>query len=114
MADWLSRPNNVPLGESYRTSHSDGFEAAAREQKTCSDVIRHLNGKCPKSIKLKQIEFSPGVTVLCDVSNGKKARPLVPITWRQFLIRMFHQLKHPGQAGTLKKVSDRYYWPDMG
>ena len=135
MADWLSRPNNVPLGESYRTSHSDGIEAAAgeqiaalqqvaleivdhralaRDQKTCSDVIRHLNGKCPKSIKLKQIEFSPGVTVLCDVSDGKKARPLVPITWRQLIIGMFHQLKHPGQAGTLKKVSDRYYWPDMG
>ena len=27
---------------------------------------------------------------------------------------MFHQLHHPGQAATLKKVAERYYWPDMG
>ena len=27
---------------------------------------------------------------------------------------MFHQLHHPGQAETLKKVATRYYWPSMG
>ena len=52
--------------------------------------------------------------MLCDVSDHKKARPLVPKVWRQVIMKMFHQLHHPGQSATLKKVAERYYWPDMG
>ena len=29
-------------------------------------------------------------------------------------MNMFHQLNHPGQKETMRKVSERYYWPDMG
>merc|ERR1711951_296432 len=58
-------------------------------------------------------EFSPGLTLYCDVSNGKKARPLVPAQFRDLIVRMFHCLSHKGQKATLQKVASRYYWPTM-
>ena len=58
-------------------------------------------------------EFSPGVTLFCDLSDGKKARPLIPKPWRNLVINMMHELSHPGQAETLRRVAARYYWPKM-
>ena len=56
---------------------------------------------------------SPGVVLYCDLSDGKKARPLVPKPWRQLIIRMMHSLSHPGQKETLRRVAARYYWPKI-
>lgn len=127
MADWLSRPNDVPLGEAYQVPQQDQIaalqrvaleivdhKALARDQAQCKDVAHHKQGKHPKSVNLREVEFSPGVVLLCDISDRKKARPLVPKVWRQTIVKMFHQLNHPGQSETLKKVAERYYWPDMG
>ena len=58
-------------------------------------------------------EFSPGITLFCDISDGKKARPLVPAPWRDLILRMFHGLCHSGQAETLRRVAARYYWPKI-
>ena len=38
---------------------------------------------------------------------------MVPKPWRQLAIRMMHALSHLGQAETLKRVADRYYWPEV-
>ena len=126
MADWLSRPNDVPLGEAYRAPQDQAVaalqtvaleivdhRALARDQQKCPEVANHREGKHPKSLKIQEVEFSPGVTLLCDVSDNKKARPIVPKEWRQLIFNMFHRLHHPGQAATLKKIEARYYWPDM-
>ena len=82
-------------------------------QQTCPDVARHIAGNHVQGLHIKKVEFAPGVWLWCDVSNNKKSRPIVPKTHRQTLIKLFHQISHPGNKETLRKVSDRYYWPNI-
>ena len=135
VADWLSRPDEVPLGEAYQVptdpeiaTISAENEAAVLQQLSlelidhramsdaqadCPRINKYRLGHHPKSIVVKDIEFSPGVTLLCEVSDGCRARPIVPVQWQDIIIRMFHQLAHPGQKETCEKVSQRYYWDNM-
>ena len=83
------------------------------EQRTDIDVIAHRAGNHVKGLRLTDIEFSPGIFLLCDMSDGKKARPVVPKAQRATIIRMYHQLAHPGKKETIRKIADRYYWPNM-
>ena len=89
--------------------HSKLMEA----QRDCPDVAAHRQGKHPANLNMTDYEFSPGIILFCDVSDGKKARPLVPKPFRDVVIRMFHCLGHKGQKPTLQKVAARYYWPTM-
>ena len=50
---------------------------------------------------------------MCDM-DGPKARPFVPKQSRDLIIRMYHQLSHPGQRKTLDKVKASYFWSTMG
>ena len=133
VSDWLSRPADVPIGTAYslvddkldieeikRIDAIQNFafetvdhKALAEAQASCPELERHLNGQHPRDINLQQVEFSPNVFLYCDIANGKKARPLVPDSWRQQIIAMFHDMSHPGQRATLDKVVSRYYWPSM-
>ena len=81
----------------------------ARDQKMCPDV-RNMS---KRSNTVQSLEFSPGVKLLCDM-DGPKARPLVPKQSRDLIIRMYHQLSHPGQKETLDKVKASYFWSTMG
>ena len=131
VSDWLSRPSPIspanrileddPDSEPAPDLHNATDIAAVSietvshaqlsdQQKLCPEVISHRNGLHCKSLNMKDIEFSPGVWLLCDTSVGKKARPFVPKGSRNLIIRMFHQLHHPGQKSTLEKVAARYYW----
>ena len=85
----------------------------AAAQENCPDVTAHRAGFHPAGLEMKDHEFEPGVTLYCDVSNGLKARPLVPQSWRNAIIRLFHEVHHPGKAETIRKVAARYYWPTM-
>ena len=84
VADWLSRPPGVPLGAAYALPSAD-FElsalqevalelinrkALAKAQLNCPDVISHRQGKAPRKVKMTDIEYSPGVTLYCDTSDG--------------------------------------------
>ena len=133
--DLLSRPGPHLLGEAYKMETDSDLAALSTEkdlaalstvafnvvdptslakgQLDCPDVQAHRSGLHAAGLNLQDYEFSPGVTLLCDISNGKKARPLVPKPWRDLIIRMFHSLAHPGQKETLKRVSARYYWPGI-
>ena len=62
---------------------------------------------------MKDIDFAPGIILLCDTSTGKKARPFVPKPNRLLLINWMHTIAHPGTKETIKKIGDRYYWPGM-
>ena len=87
--------------------------AMAEDQLTCPEVTKHKEGKCPKSIRVAEVEFSPGVTLTCDTSDGKRARPIVPHKWRPIIFKMYHNLHHPGQKRTLQKIEEKYYWQEM-
>ena len=84
----------------------------AADQKLCPDVASHRQGRMPKAVRMADVEFSPKVTLFCEVLQ-KKARPLVPKHWREQIIRLYHQLTHSGQKDTVKKVSTSYYWPNL-
>merc|ERR1711989_44077 len=60
-----------------------------------------------------QKTFLPDVKIWSDVSTGV-ARPMVPESWRTHIFNTYHNLSHPGQKSTVKLVSDRYYWPNLG
>ena len=142
MADLLYRPSDVKLGRAYKmepeiseigagfnpqpvceeaqicTLAAETFNVVdhaklAHGQLNCKDVEAHRKGQHAAGLHMADFEFSPGITLFCDLSDGKKARPLVPKPWRQLIIRMMHALSHPGQSETLKRVADRYYWPEI-
>ena len=85
----------------------------ALDQKSCPKTAATKAGKHAKGLIPKEVKFSPGVTLLCDVSFNKKIRPIVPADHRQPIMRMFHQLSHPGVKETTRKIADRYYWQAM-
>ena len=64
---------------------------------------------------MTNVEFTPGVFIYCDFSDKMKARPLVPSVndHRTRIIQMYHQLSHPGERETVRRVAERYYWPGM-
>ena len=124
VVDWLSRPPEVPIGTAY-TMQKDEEEVVnsvnavalsmidhktlAKDQKACMDV----QNMSKRNNTVNLVEFGPGVKLLCDMI-GTRARPLVPKQSRDLIIRMFHQLSHPGQKETLDKVKASYYWSTMG
>ena len=130
VADWLSRPPDVPIGTAYAlpaAEESIGTIAAVEEdlslelishkalaaaQDVCPEVLRHRQGQCPKSVTMSNIEFSPGVHLYCDTSTGTN-RPLVPAAFRPTIMAMFHQVAHCAKAESIRKVSHRYYWPNL-
>ena len=124
VADWLSRPPGVPMGTAYTMQKDeeelvDNISAVAlsiidsktlaRDQKACVDV----QNMSKRNNTVNLVELGPGVKLLCEMT-GTRARPLVPKQSRDLVIRMFHQLSHPGQKETLDKVKASYYWPTMG
>jgi transposase InsO family protein len=125
VADLLSRPWNVPLGKDYQLPTPEevaavevAFEmvdhkAMSKDQAKCKDTAAHREGKHPRNVKMMDIEFSPGTWLYCNVTDGIRSRPLVPVEWRDIIFKMFHGLHHPGQKATVDKVETRYYWPDL-
>ena len=122
VADWLSRPADVPIGAAYdlpTMMSVDGLavdlvdhKLLARDQQTCQDIQAHKEGKMPKSVQVADVPFSAEVTLFCEVSR-QKPRPVVPKPWREQIMRLFHQISHGGQKDTINKVSNAYYWPRM-
>ena len=135
VADWLSRPPDVPLGSAHTMTDQEANETIdipmatplisalhfhtinplqfAEDQDKCTEVATHLKGHHPPDIQMCQKTFLPDVKIWCDVSTGV-ARPMVPVSWRTHIFNTYHNLSHPGQKSTVKLVSDRYYWPNLG
>ena len=135
VADIMSKPDLDKIGTVYKlpapevaavgaTEEMDGgnqdvaFEtvdhnALAQAQLDCPEVVTHRAGQHPRAVNMRDVEFTPGTTLFCEMASGK-ARPFVPKNCREKVILMFHGLSHPGPAKTSKKVSSRYYWPSLG
>ena len=71
LADALSRPHDVPLGEAYKTPetiHSIdrittemiSLESIRQAQQTCPDVDSHKKGEIPKNVKMDSVKFEFG------------------------------------------------------
>ena len=84
----------------------DPKELAAAQAKS-PDVTHHKANKKPHTAIMKDVQFTPGTTVYCEISKNK-ARPLVPESWRETIIRCYNVLDHHGFKPTIKKVADNY------
>ena len=87
-ADQLSRQVGTPLGEAYKMPEAiaaldsvqlEGLspEAIREAQQVCKQVECHRRGNLPEGVKVEDVEVSPGVKLLCEVS-GDRPRPLLP------------------------------------
>lgn len=129
----MSRPPGEPIGTAYASPkpathlqqddqhilvaetsifETDDHRQMALDQVNCPEMAAHKEGKHVKGLILQQIEFSPNIHLLCDIST-KKARPIVPVAHRTHIMAMFHQLVHPGVQETVRRISHRYFWPKM-
>ena len=61
--------------------HITDPEALAKAQQQCKIVAAHPAGKHPKGLVIKDINFG-NTALLSDVSDNKKARPIVPLPWQ--------------------------------
>ena len=85
----------------------------AQDQATDIDVPKHRQGDHVKTSKLEDVEFSPGVYLLCDVASNKKARPIFPKINPKTIMQMYHQMTNHGKQKTIRRIADRYYWLEM-
>ena len=53
------------------------------------------------------------LTFLCDDSQPRTLRPIVPTGFRRTIFNKIHNLSHPGTKTTFKTISKRYVWPNM-
>ena len=135
VADSLSRPPGVPLGQAYLLPEPEddldvaepdygavaasleavcletvSHQALAEAQAQCPMVAAHSAGQHAAGLDIKSVEFAPNLNVVCDTSTTK-ARPLAPEQLRPIIFRMFHNIGHPGVKPTIKKIEHSYYWP---
>ena len=70
-------------------------EAIAEDQKNCPDVKLHQEGKCPKGVKMQDVELH-GSKLCCEVSQANNPRPLLPKGHRELVVNLLHHQDHPG------------------
>ena len=87
-------------------------EALAKAQKDCPDVQGHLKGWLPKNVQIGIIKLA-GTDLVCEVSDPKNPRAMVPRSLRNLVVNLFHHLEHPGQKETLRRTAKEYYWPKL-
>ena len=124
VADLLSRPPEVPLGSAYTISNEDyirldavklstvDHKAMAAAQLLSPDVIHHKKGRHPKNVVMETVDFGDGIELYCEVA-GQRARPMVPESFRQQIMNLYHQQGHFGPNRTKKRIGDQYYWPNL-
>ncbi len=81
----------------------------AAEQERCEETRLTLSSSSLQ-IKYFPVEESQ---LACDVSLHSP-RPLVPVSYRQAVIRSLHSIAHPGMRATKRLVSSRFVWRRMG
>ena len=119
VADWLSRPPEVPLGTAYQLPRKEEIvaienqgvklevmdsEQLAAEQRKCPN----LNAYAATNIAKRTVEYreiTPNTTLYCTKDqNGQGTRPFVPETWRSRIMALYHDVAHCGQQGTLESI----------
>ena len=98
VADTLSRVDAIALALDYA-------KLAADQAK--SSKIQAL--RAAETDLILQDELIGEVSVLCDVSTGKR-RPLIPFAWRKTVFDLIHGLSHAGLRPTARAVAQRFIW----
>lgn len=104
VADCLSRAPvaTVHLGIDYAEMAAD--------QRTDAEVQSLRSSE--SGLRLEDVVFLDGTTLLCDVSIGAQ-RPVVPAVWRRRVFDAVHSLSHPGVKASVKLVAAKFVWPGL-
>ena len=103
VADALSR-------RIHATSLGIDFAKLAEEQHTDPDIRLLQEGDT--GLNIQEIEFSPGVNLLCDTSQAM-VRPSVPSSWKRKLFDLIHNLSHPSIRNTKRLMSRKFVWKGL-
>ena len=139
IADWLSRPSNVPIGKCYDVMKKDeideedveyvppeqtlaalqevaiqtlNLETIALDQQSDHDVLAHRSGHLPRNVKVAEVDIS-GTRLLCEVSDPQNPRPLIPAKSRNLVCNLLHHGDHPGVKESIRRIAGEYYWPGL-
>ena len=63
--------------------------------------------------KFELLKLSAKGLLFMHDEKKKKARPCVPESLQDYVIKSLHQIGHPGIGHTYLKVHERFYFPDM-
>ena len=88
------------------------YQAMSLAQQSDPDVQAYRTAIT--SLRLEDVPFSNGSSILlCDVSTGTP-RPVVPESWRRLVFDTVHSLSHPGARTTKRLVSSKFIWHGLG
>ena len=100
VADALSRSEqNVSSVELSLPALSDLCESQANDEEI-------------QNYQLSAFPMPNNRSILCDTSLPHP-RPFVTHAHRNYVYTHLHNLSHPGVKGSIKLVSERYFWPNM-
>lgn len=102
VADALSRVEEVT---------SIDYQALARYQESDPELQDLLaNGSSLRLQKIKSVYSDE--PIFCDISSGQP-RPYITPQLRKQVFAMMHELHHPGNAATVRLVTQRFVWPGI-
>ena len=82
-----------------------------REQKSCKEIERLRKGLHPRSLTFDDVDIN-GQVLFCEVS-GPKARPVVPEPLRDSILKLHHDIDHPGKSESVRRSAKEYFWTKM-
>ena len=112
VADVVSRPRSPADLNAVFPSQPIDYLALATEQERDPE-LQKLRLHNTTSLIFKTVPLADhGVTVLCDVSQGR-LRVVVPAKFRYTIFNFYHGLSHPGVDGTTRLVKRSFVWFGM-
>ena len=81
-------------------------------QKSDKQVLSHVKGDLPAGVKIATVKIEDEELV-CEISNDKNPRPMIPESLRSLVLNLFHHTDHAGQKEVLRRTANEYYWPRM-
>lgn len=111
VADALSRAPPILSVSSIQHIPALDFKALASHQQEDRQLQQLLDGNT--ALRLERVLAPDGESTLwCDMSCGAP-RPFIPQEFRNTVFQHFHNLNHPGVAGSIRLISKRAVWPGM-
>ena len=102
VADALSRIEAVEV-----VAGQVDVEKLAREQAKSSEVKSYLGNQL-SGLEVSRVNVGKH-SLVCDTSTGRN-RPIVPLSMRREIFRIFHELAHAGPRPTQKAVLRKFVW----
>ena len=110
VADALSRMIDVL---EYKCPIDFNTIAYSQETDTELETLLKSNNLPNSNFVLEKLQFANvGKLIWCERSI-KRARPYLPLEFREPIFNSLHGLSHPGVRATRKLVTSRFFWPNM-